>query len=42
MAYMMQHLRMGLMDAYLMTRARRLNGPLIRALFLDFGLPRSA
>jgi hypothetical protein len=23
---MMQHLRMGLMDAYLLTRARRLNG----------------
>ena len=27
MAYMMRHLHMGLMDAYLMTRARRLNGP---------------
>lgn len=26
MAYMMQHLHMGLMDAYLVTRARRLNG----------------
>ena len=25
MAYMMQHLRLGLMDAYLLTRARRLN-----------------
>jgi dual specificity MAP kinase phosphatase len=25
-AYMMQYLRMGLMDAYLVTRARRLNG----------------
>ena len=28
MAYMMQCLHMGLMDAYLMTRARRLNGKL--------------
>lgn len=30
MAYMMQHRRMGLMDAYLLTRARRLNGEFMR------------
>jgi dual specificity MAP kinase phosphatase len=30
MAYMMQHRKMGLMDAYLITRARRLNGEFCR------------